>query len=440
MVSEIQGKALEMKALVIGGGGREHSLAWKLSQSLTRQNVFCAPGNAGIALDAECIPVSVADSKALLEMAIERQPDFTVVGPENPLIDGLADRFRARGLQVIGPSQRAARLEGSKVFAKQFLQKQGVATAKMYGIFDSSREAFTAIESASWPLVIKADGPCAGKGVLVAQSPEEAKPFVKRLMDEREFGDAANLVLFEEAIEGKELSFIVFTDGEHIMPLVPARDHKRVFDGDEGPNTGGMGAFSADGMISPALESEILEKVVRPTLDGMAKEGSPYVGFLYCGLMLTDRGPQVLEFNCRMGDPECQAIVARMEFDLAEAFQAACAGELDRIEPCWRPGASVCIVLASGGYPGRYETGKPVDGLGDLAAMPDVVVFHAATRLHDGGYLTAGGRVLGVTAVGPDLGAAAERAYGAASRIRFDGMHYRKDIGSNSNLSKRINT
>ena len=418
-----------MNALVIGGGGREHSLAWKLSASLGAANVLCAPGNAGIARHAECVPVKTADLAGILNLARDKRPDFTVVGPEQPLIDGLADQLRECGLKVIGPSQKAARLEGSKIFAKQFLDRHAIPTAKTYGIFDSPREAHLAISHLPLPLVIKADGPCGGKGVLVAKEREEAQEFVRRLMEDREFGDSGWSIIVEEVLHGKELSFIVLTDGEHIMTMAPARDHKRALDDDQGPNTGGMGAFSTDGIIPSALESEIFEKVVRPTLDGMAKEGCPYVGFLYCGLMLTGRGPEVLEFNCRMGDPECQAIVARMQFDLAEAFEAACAGELDRIMPRWHPGASLCVVLASGGYPGPYETGKPIEGLGDAEKVADVVVFHAGTSWRDGHYVTAGGRVLGVTALGPDLGAASARAYEAVKRIRFDGLHYRKDIG-----------
>lgn len=418
-----------MKALVIGGGGREHSFAWKLSLSLGPANVLCAPGNAGIARHAECVPVKTTDLAGLLNLALEKRPHFTVVGPEQPLIDGLADRFREHGLKVIGPSQNAAKLEGSKIFAKQFLDRHGIPTAKTYGIFDSPREAHLAVSSLPLPLVIKGDGPCGGKGVLVAKDREEAQVFVRRLMEDREFGDSGRTIVIEEALEGKELSFIVLTDGDHIMTMVPARDHKRAFDDDQGPNTGGMGAFSTDDIIPSTLESEIFKKVVRPTLDGMAKEGDPYVGFLYCGLMLTSRGPEVLEFNCRMGDPECQAIVARMQFDLAEAFEAACAGELDRIKSRWHPGASICVVLASGGYPGHYEKGKLIEGLSDAEKDPDVVVFHAGTSWSDGQYVTSGGRVLGVTALGPDLASATARAYEAVKRVRFDGMHYRKDIG-----------
>jgi phosphoribosylamine--glycine ligase len=365
----------------------------------------------------------------LAEIAARLKPDFTVVGPEQPLVAGLADEFKSRGLRVIGPSRAAAQLEGSKIFAKQFLERHRIPTAPTYGIYDSVGEAYAAMCAVDWPVVIKADGPCGGKGVLVTSSPDEATAFIERLMDKREFGEAGSRILLEEALEGKELSFIVLADGEHVLPLAPARDHKRVFDGDKGPNTGGMGAFSVDGMISKDLEENILRLVVRPTLEGIAREGAPYVGFLYCGLMLTSEGPKVLEFNCRMGDPECQPIVARMDFDFGEVLQAAAEMQLDRIEARWKPGASVCVVLASGGYPGKYETGKPIEGLDDAESLGDVVVFHAGTRAAGGGFATAGGRVLGVTATGSDLRSAADRAYEAARRIRFEAVHYRKDIG-----------
>ncbi len=419
------------KALVVGSGGREHALAWKLKRSKSVEHVWCTPGSDGIARDAERVSGSLADLQKLVETAAKLNPSVTVVGPEQPLVAGLADEFGKRGLRVVGPSRAAARLEGSKIFAKQFLERQRIPTASTYGICDSAGEAYSAMCAVDWPVVIKADGPCAGKGVLVTSSPDEATAFIERLMDKQEFGEAGRRILLEEALDGKELSFIVLTDGEHILPMAPARDHKRAFDQDKGPNTGGMGAFSDAGIIPEALEREIIEKVVRPTLLGMAKEGSPYVGFLYCGLMLTAEGPKVLEFNCRMGDPECQAIVARMDFDLGEALQAAADGSLDRIEARWKPEASVCLVLASGGYPGKYETGKPIEGLEAAEELGNVVVFHAGTRAMGDGFVTAGGRVLGVTATGSNLGAAAERAYAAAERVHFEGMHYRKDIGKN---------
>lgn len=419
-----------MKILLIGGGGREHAFAWKLKQSPSTRQLWCAPGNAGIAKAATCVPTSVSDTQALLGLAKRLNPDLTVVGPEQPLVDGLVDLFDANELKIVGPTRAAAQLEGSKVFAKQFLERHRIPTAPTYGIFDSVGEAYAAMCAVDWPVVIKADGLCAGKGVLVTTSPDEATAFIEKVMDKQEFGPAGRQVLLEEALEGRELSYIVLTDGEHVLPLVAARDHKRVFDGDEGPNTGGMGAITADGLVSGELEQEILDEIVRPTLEGMARDGSPYRGFLYCGLMLTPRGPQVLEFNCRMGDPECQAILPRMDFDLAETLQAAAERRLADIVRRWRPGASVCVVLASGGYPGPYETGKPIAGLAQAESMADVAVFHAGTRAEGEGYVTAGGRVVGVTSTGADLRAAAARAYDAASQIHFDGVHYRKDIGA----------
>jgi phosphoribosylamine--glycine ligase len=418
------------KALVIGSGGREHALSWKLKKSPSVGHVWCAPGSDGIGRDAERVAANLGNVTELADLAAKLKPDLTIVGPEVPLVAGVADEFGSRGLRVIGPSRAAAQLEGSKIFAKQFLERHGIPTAPTYGIYGSVGEAYAAMCAVDWPVVIKADGPCAGKGVLVTSSPDEATAFIERLMDKQEFGEAGSRILLEEALEGKELSFIVLTDGEHILPLAPARDHKRAFDGDEGPNTGGMGAFSVKGMIPQELEETILQKVVRPTLEGMAREGTPYVGFLYCGLMLTAEGPKVLEFNCRMGDPECQAIVARMDFDFGEALDAAAETRLDRVKARWRPDASVCVVLASGGYPGKYETGKPIEGLEDAEALDDVTIFHAGTREAEGRFVTAGGRVLGVTATGNDLVSAAARAYEAAGRIRFEGIHYRKDIGT----------
>ncbi len=417
-----------MKALVIGGGGREHALCWKLKKSPSVEHVWCAPGNDGIAQDAECLPVPVNDIAGILALARKLRPDITVVGPEEPLVLGLSDELSRNGFHSIGPSRAAAQLEGSKVFAKQFMDRHGIPTPRIYGVYDDLAKAETALETIPLPVVIKADGPCAGKGVLVTGSLLEAQHFVRRLMGQKEFGAAGGTVLLEEALEGVELSFIVLSDGQNLMPMVPARDHKRVFDDDRGPNTGGMGAYSADGMLSTDLAAEILEKVVRPTLDGIARESSLFVGFLYSGLMLTPKGPQVLEYNCRMGDPECQAIVARMDFDFGEALQAAAQGHLEGFSAHWNPAASVCVVLTSGGYPGAYHTGKRISGLHEAEKAGDVVVFHSATKAADGSFVTAGGRVLGVTAAAGDLRSAAARAYAAAGRIRFDDMHYRKDI------------
>ncbi len=418
-----------MKILVIGGGGREHALVWKLAQSSAAEHIWCAPGNAGIAKEAECLPADPGDVPSLVALARRLGPDLTVVGPELPLVRGLADEFRREGFRILGPSRAASRLEGSKVFAKEFLERHGIPTASPYGVYDSPGDAYAALCAVDWPVVVKADGLCAGKGVLVTRSPDEATAFIERLMEKGEFGDSGRRVLLEEALEGKELSYIVLTDGEHIVPMLAARDYKRAFDGNAGPNTGGMGAFCSDSIISPELEQRLLEAVVRPTITAMAAEATPYTGFLYFGLMLTSLGPNVLEFNCRMGDPEAQPIVARMDFDLAAAALAATEGKLAEIKPRWKSGASVCVVLASKGYPGSFELGKKIEGLGQAEESPEVKVFHAGTRADGKNYYTNGGRVLGVTAAGSSLEVARSFCYEVISNIRFDGMHYRRDIG-----------
>lgn len=419
-----------MKVLVIGGGGREHALVWKLRRSPQVEKLWCAPGNGGIARDADCIPADTKDVSAMVALAERLRPDLTVVGPELPLVLGLADEFLRRGLTIVGPSKQAAELEGSKVFAKRFLERHGIPTASVYGVYDSPGDAYGALCAVDWPVAIKADGLCGGKGVLVTPSPDEATAFIERLMEKREFGESGARVLMEEALEGEELSFIVLTDGQHILPLAPTRDHKRVFDGDEGPNTGGMGAYSSDNLLSPELEKAILGTIVKPAIQGMAAEGRPYKGFLYFGLMLTPAGPKVLEFNCRMGDPEAQPMVVRMDFDLAEALAAVAAGRLDNIKMAWKDGASVCVVMASGGYPGDFQVGALIEGLPEVPTPEDVVVFHAGTRREGANYYTSGGRVLGVTAVGLDLQAAIARCYEAVSKIQFEGAHYRRDIGA----------
>ena len=419
-----------MKILVIGGGGREHALVWKLRQSPRVEELWCAPGNGGIAQDAECLPVDTKDVGAMVALAERLKSDLTVVGPELPLVLGVADEFLRRGLAIVGPSKQAAEIEGSKVFAKGFLERHNIPTAALYGVYDSPGDAYGALCAVDWPVVVKADGLCAGKGVLVTASPDEATAFIERLMEKREFGEGGERVLMEEALEGEELSFIVLTDGQEILPLAPTQDHKRVFDGNLGPNTGGMGAYSTDELLPPELERRILEGIVRPAIRGLAAEGRPYKGFLYFGLMLTAGGPKMLEFNCRMGDPEAQPLVARMDFDLAEALAATAGGSLGRINSRWKQGASVCVVMASGGYPGEFQTGKRVEGLAEASAVPGVVVFHAGTRREGANYYTGGGRVLGVTAAAADLEAAIRTCYDAVGRIRFEGAHFRSDIAA----------
>jgi phosphoribosylamine--glycine ligase len=420
--------ALSMKILVIGSGGREHALVWKLRQSLLVSKIWCAPGNGGISQQAECIPANLADIRALGDLAQKLGADLTVVGPEQPLVYGIADEFDGRKLKIIAPSKECAQLEGSKVFAKEFLNRHAIPTAATYGVFASASDALKKLESLEYPLVLKADGLCGGKGVLVAKSFGEAAEFTDRVLGKREFGEGGANLLIEEALEGKELSFIVLSDGRDFVPLVPTRDHKRAFDADRGPNTGGMGAYSCDGVVSSAMEAEIRRQIVEPTFSALGREGCAYRGFLYFGLMLTSNGPKVLEFNCRLGDPETQAIVARMDFDLAEILAATAEGKLASQALKWRPGASVCVVMASGGYPGNYATGKEIHGLERASAMPGVAVFHAGTKREGNNYYTGSGRVLGVTAVGDTLDEARRTAYDAVGRIQFSDCHYRRDI------------
>ncbi|MGB0035887.1 MAG: phosphoribosylamine--glycine ligase [Candidatus Acidiferrales bacterium] len=418
-----------MKVLVIGSGGREHAIVWKLRQSASVEKIWCAPGNGGIASDAECVPLDLKDVKAAAELATKLEADLTIVGPELPLVCGIADEFAKRGLTLLGPSQNAAQLEGSKVFSKQFMQRHGIPTAPLHGIYDAAAKARAALRTVDWPLVIKADGLCAGKGVLVTNSADEAAAFIARLMESHEFGDAGKRILLEEGLSGEELSYIILTDGKDFISLAPTRDHKRIFDGDKGPNTGGMGAYSTDEMISPELEKQIRETIVRPTLDGLREDGIPYRGFLFFGLMLTSEGPMVLEFNCRLGDPETQAILLRAEFDLAKACDYAARGQLGSFQARWSLGASLCLVMASEGYPGNPTTGRRIEGLEEVEKVPGTAVFHAGTRKEGTFYYTNGGRVLGVGARRENLGAACKLAYDIASKVSFEGCQYRRDIG-----------
>src|SRR6202795_4734185 len=428
-----------MKVLLIGGGGREHALAWKLKQSPLVTKIWCAPGNAGIAAEAECVNVHSGDVGAIVALAEKIRPDLTVVGPELPLVNGIADALALRNWAIVGPTRQAAKLEGSKVFSKEFLQRHNIPTARMYGAFDSADEANEALDSVKWPVVMKADGLCAGKGVFLAPDKVAAKNFISSVMEKRELGAGGARILLEETLEGEELSFIILTDGERYAALVPTRDHKRVFDGNEGPNTGGMGAYSSDELLPSGLREKIVAQIVAPTLQGLAADGIRYQGFLYIGVMLTKGGPKVLEFNCRLGDPETQAIVARMDFDLAEVLAQVAAGKLDTAKLRWKPGASVCIVLASGGYPGKFETGKKIEGLASVEKIRGAKVFHAGTKRDGNAIVTSGGRVLGVTAAAASLDAALSRVYEAAQKIHFAGAHYRKDIGAHARVSGASN-
>jgi phosphoribosylamine--glycine ligase len=418
-----------MKILVIGGGGREHALVWKLGTSARVEKIWCAPGNGGIAGEAECVGVDAGDVGGLVGLAEKIQPDLTVVGPELPLVNGLVNAFGERKWAVVGPDKKAAQLEGSKIFAKEFLQRHNIPTAEMYGAHDSAGAAYGALCAVDWPVVIKADGLCAGKGVFVAPNPDAATDFIERVMEKNELGDGGKRVMLEEALEGEELSFILLTDGGRYAALAPTRDHKRAFDNNEGPNTGGMGAYSSDELLPAELRQTIERTIVEPTMKGLAADGIRYQGFLYVGLMLTKSGPKVLEFNCRLGDPETQAILARVNFDLAEVLSDAAAGNLQPEKLKWKPGASACVVLASGGYPGKFETGKEIQGLAEAEKIADVKVLHAGTKRVGEKIVTTGGRVLGVTATGSTLSVALQTAYEGVGKIHFDGMHYRKDIG-----------
>jgi len=418
-----------LKVLVIGSGGREHALVWRLRQSQRVRELYCVPGNAGIARDAECLAGDVRDINGLANLADRLKADLTVVGPELPLTLGIADEFHRRRLAIIGPTRAAAELEGSKVFAKRFLERHKIPTA-FFAVCDSSQDAYAALCSFEFPVVLKADGLASGKGVIIAHTADEATATVERIMEQHVFGAAGDRIVIEEHLEGEELSFIVLTDGKSVQPLASTRDHKPVFDGDQGPNTGGMGAYCDDSIIAPELQKEILQTIVAPTIQGMALEGRPYQGFLYFGLMLTRQGPRVLEFNCRPGDPEMQPQVLRMDFDLVDVLEKLLAGRLLEARMPWWEGSSVCVVLASKGYPGEAETGKVIEGLAAAEGLAGIKVFHAGTKEVEGKLVTSGGRVLGVTARAGELRTAIELCYQAVSRIRFDGMHYRRDIGA----------
>ncbi|MBZ5631149.1 MAG: phosphoribosylamine--glycine ligase [Acidobacteriia bacterium] len=418
-----------MKVLVIGNGGREHALVWKLRQSKRVDQVYCAPGNGGICATAECVPAELRSLDSLLEAAHRIQPDLTVVGPEGPLALGIVDEFQRRGLRIFGPTAAAAKLESSKSFAKEFMYRQRIPTAR-YATCNSMDEARKNMDQFRAPIVVKADGLAAGKGVVIAKSREQALATASEMLSGKMLGEAGARVVLEEFLEGDELSFLVLSDGERVTPLVAAQDHKRVGDGDTGPNTGGMGAYSIPALVDDKMRDWLVNHVARPVVAGMREEGAEYRGILYCGLIMTARGPMVLEFNARFGDPETQPMVMRLNSDLLGAFIASSEGRVSDGDFRWSNDAAVTVVLASGGYPGAYETGKQIFGLEEADAMENVVVFHAGTTRRDGAYYTAGGRVLGVTARGADLPTAIERVYSACAKIRFDGMHYRKDIGA----------
>jgi len=416
-----------MKVLILGGGGREHALVWKLRQSPRITQLYCAPGNGGIADEAECLPADLRSLDSMVALATRLQPDLTVVGPELPLTLGVVDEFTRRGWRVFGPTQAAARLESSKSFAKEFLQRHRIPTAP-FAICDSVDQVRDALGHFHVPVVVKADGLAGGKGVVIAKNKEETASVAAEMLSGKMLGEAGARVVLEECLQGDVLSFLVFSDAERVAPLVAAQDHKRVGDGDTGPNTGGMGAYSTADIVDGQMRDWLVNHIARPVVAGMKAEGSEFKGVLYCGLMMTARGPMVLEFNCRFGDPETQPILMRLESDLMDAIEASIDGRVSEGDFKWSPDAAVCVVMASGGYPGTYEQGKRIDGLEDAGAVSGVKVFHAGTSCRDGAYYTAGGRVLGVTARAADLETAVARAYEACGKISFAGAHYRKDI------------
>ena len=417
-----------MKILVIGGGGREHALIWKLKQSAKVGTVFCAPGNAGIGNIAQCVDISVGDLAALLDFALKEQIDLTIVGPEEPLAKGIVDLFQKNNLRIFGPDSKGAILEGSKVFTKDFLKKYQIPSAR-YETFVKRGAAKKFIKSIGAPCVVKADGLAAGKGVIIAQTVEEAEQAVDLIMKDKAFGAAGDRVVIEEFLKGEEASFIAFTDGKTVLPLPSSQDHKAIFDGDKGPNTGGMGAYSPAPVMTEALTKRVMEEVMLPTVRGMAAEGRPYKGMLYAGLMIDGDRINVLEFNCRFGDPECQPLLMRLKSDLIDLLEACIDGTLDKVQIEIDPRPTVCVVLASEGYPGKYVTGKAITGLRAAAKVEGVEVFHAGTAIKGRQTVTSGGRVLGVTAVGATIQEAIDRAYRAAKEIQWQGCYYRHDIG-----------
>ena len=417
-----------MKILVLGGGGREHALIWKLRQSPRVDQIWCAPGNAGIDELAEPVAIDVTDVPAIVRFASEQQVDLVVPGPELPLTLGVIDALRDAGLRGFGPTRAAAQLEGSKTFAKDLMRRAKVPTG-FFSSFTDADEAVRYVHEVGAPIVVKADGLAAGKGVLICETVAEAEKAIDEIMRWRTFGEAGARLVIEEFLVGEEVSFMALTDGETVLPLASSQDHKRAFDGDTGPNTGGMGAYSPAPVLTPALHARIMDEIMAPVVRALAERKIVYTGVLYAGLMITADGPKVLEFNCRFGDPECQALLMRFTGDLAAVMEAAADGRLAGTELSWDERAAVCVVLAAGGYPGNYERGKAISGLETLRDWRDGMVFHAGTMRRDGQVVTNGGRVLGVTALGADVTAAVAEAYRAVDRISWDGMHCRRDIG-----------
>ncbi len=417
-----------MKILIVGSGGREHSLLWKLAQSPQSPLLYAAPGNAGMAQIATCINIGVTEIASLVEFALQERIDLTLVGPEVPLTLGIVDEFESRGLKIFGARRDAAMIEGSKSFAKNLMRKYQIPSAD-YEVFDDPKKARIYLEKVGAPIVIKADGLAAGKGAIVCPTLEAAHEAISMIMEQRVFGDAGAQVVIEEYLTGEEASFLAFTDGKTVLPMASSQDHKPIYDNDQGPNTGGMGAYSPAPVVTDAVHKKIMERVMLPAVRGMAAEGHPYKGVLYAGLMIKDGEPKALEFNARFGDPEAQPLVARMGSDLLPLLEAVIAERLHEAAIEWRAEPTVCVVMASGGYPGSYEKGKAISGLDEAASVPGVVIFHAGTTLQNGKIVTDGGRVLNVTGIGKDIREAIATAYQGVKKIYWEGVHYRNDIG-----------
>jgi len=418
-----------MKVLVIGSGGREHALVWKINQSPKVSQIYCAPGNAGISTLAQCVNIDADSIEKLVDFAKKEKIDLTVVGPELPLSQGIVNEFNKQGLRIFGPSKEATEIESSKVFSKFLLKKYNIPTAN-YEVFQNSEKALAYIQQQTFPLVIKADGLAAGKGVFIVENLVQARDALNTLMDEKQFGDAGRQVIIEEFLEGEEVSILAFCDGKTVIPMVSSQDHKKIFDNDLGPNTGGMGAYSPVPFYPDEFEKRVLEEILKPTVKGLQDEGKEYKGVLYAGLILTKEGPKVLEFNARFGDPETQVILPRLKTDLIDIFDAVIDNRLHQINIQWEDNAAVCVVVASGGYPGNYQKGKVVSGLERLEKMKDVIAFHAGTKFQDDQVVTSGGRVLGITAWDDTISKAKEKAYQAVKEIYFEEMYYRKDIAA----------
>jgi len=418
---------LRMKVLVIGSGGREHALVWKIMQSPKVSQIYCAPGNAGISKLAQCINIDADSIEKLVDFAQEEKIDLTVVGPELALSKGIVNEFNKQGLRIFGPSREAAEIESSKVFSKYLMKKYNIPTAN-YDVFQNSEKALDYIKKQTFPLVIKADGLAAGKGVFIVENLVQARDALDALMEEKQFGEAGRQVIIEEFLEGEEVSILAFCDGKTVIPMVPSQDHKKIFDNDQGPNTGGMGAYSPVPFYPDELEKRVLEEILKPTVKGLQREGKEYKGVLYAGLILTKEGPKVLEFNARFGDPETQVILPRLKTDLIDILNAVIENTLHQINIEWEDTAAVCVVVASGGYPGKYQKGKVICGLERLEKMKNIIAFHAGTKFQDNQVITSGGRVLGITAWDETIFKAKEKAYKGVNEIYFEDMYYRKDI------------